>query len=56
MVLLMHYSYFIYNILPYPFNINTIRLINQSIIIYVTILIFPLFLFMLVFHKLLILN
>ena len=56
MVLLIYYSYFIYNILAYSFNINTIRLINQSIIIYVTILIFPLFLFMDVFHKLLILN
>ena len=35
----IYYSYFIYNILPYSFNINTIRLINQSIIIYVTMLI-----------------
>ena len=27
MVLLIDYSYFIYNILPYSFNINTIKLI-----------------------------
>ena len=43
----------IYNILPYSFNINTIRLINQSMITYVTILIFPLFLCMFVFQKIL---
>ena len=56
MVLLIYYSYFIYNILQYSFNINIIRLVNQSIIIYVTILIFSVFLFIFVFHKLLILN